>query len=84
MRSARLALSLARTKKGDDVNPKVLLGGVAGAFAFLLAVTVIFDAYEKSIEQRMIAELVVQKLRHNSELERVTSAVNSLDFSGVE
>jgi hypothetical protein len=61
----------ARTKKGErTVNPKVLLGAVIGALAFLFAATVIFDAYEKSIEQRMLAEDVVQKLRQNVERER--------------
>jgi hypothetical protein len=52
------------------VNPKVLLGAVVGALAFLFAATVIFDACEKSIEQRMLAEDMVQKLRQNAERER--------------
>ena len=47
-----------------------LLGAVIGALAFLFAATVIFDAHEKSIEQRMLAEDVVQQLRQNAERER--------------
>jgi hypothetical protein len=36
------------------VNPEVLLGAVIGASACLFAATVIFDAYEKAIEQRRL------------------------------
>jgi hypothetical protein len=51
------------------VKPNVLLSAVIGALSFLFAAIVIFDAYEKSIEQRMLAEVVVQKLRQNAERE---------------
>jgi hypothetical protein len=62
---------LARTKKGERaVNPEVLLGAVIGASACLFAATVIFDAYEKAIEQRTLAEVVVQKFRQDVERER--------------
>jgi hypothetical protein len=47
-----------------------VLGAILGALAFLFAATVVFDAHEKSIEQRMLAEDVVQKLRQNAERER--------------
>jgi hypothetical protein len=57
------------------VNPEVLLGAVIGAAACLFAATVIFDAYEKSIEQRMLAEDLVQKLRQNVERERFRISV---------
>jgi hypothetical protein len=63
-------VSSAHEKGERTVNPEVLLGAVIGASAGLLAVTVVFDAYEKSIEQRMRAEVVVQKLRQNAERER--------------
>ena len=43
-----------------------VLGAVIGALAFLFAATVVFDAQEKSIEQRMLAEDVVQKLWQNA------------------
>ena len=53
----------------------MLLGAVIGASACLLAATVIFDAYEKSIEQRVLVEDVVQKLRQNAERERFRISV---------
>jgi len=34
------------------------------------AATLIFDAYEKAIEQRTLAEVVVQKFRQNAGRER--------------
>ena len=72
MKRGRLCPSIQRArKKGEDRESKVLLGAVIGALAFLFAATVIFDAYEKSIEQRMLAEDVVQKLRQNAEHERL-------------
>jgi len=40
------------------------------SLAFLFAATVVFDAHEKSIEQRMLAEDVVQQLQQNAERQR--------------
>jgi hypothetical protein len=57
----------------DKVTVKVwtyVLGAVIGALAFLFAATVVFDAHEKSIEQRMLAEDVVQQLQQNAERQR--------------
>ena len=62
---------LARAKKGETtVIPEVLLGAAIGACACLFAATVIIDTYEKAVEQRMLAEGVVQKFRQSAEAER--------------
>ena len=53
----------------------MLLGVVIGAFAFLFSVTVILDAYEKSIDQRMLAEIEVRKLRQNAKREKVQAEI---------
>ena len=37
--------------------------------------TVILDAYEKSIDQRMLAEIEVRKLRQNAKREKVQAEI---------
>jgi len=66
-----------RTKLGSDVK-SAILANTRGPFIIenVSIETVDFsDAYEKSIEQRMLAEVEVERLRQNAEREKVQAQI---------